>query len=107
MLSQEECELIVSFKRQLEEKIDLYNKKQEEIDKQEKELQILTDEIAKSQQIIKEYKETLSLLRKQIVFERDQLRAEETARHNQVLRNIRSSASVPCILLCSEVIGKD
>ena len=99
MISQEECELIVSFKRQLEEKIDLYNKKQEEIDKQGKELQILTDEIAKSQEIIKEYKETLSLLRKQIVFERDQLRAEETARHNQVLRNIRSSAS--------EVIGGD
>ena len=81
MLSQEECELSVSFKRQLEEKIDLYNKKQEEIDKQEKELQILTDEIAKSQQIIKEHKETLSLLRKQIVFKRDQLQAEETARH--------------------------
>ena len=91
MLSQEECELIVSFKRQLEGKIELYNEKQKEIDNKEKELQILTDEIAKSQQIIKEYKETLSLLRKQIVFERDQLRAEE----------------VPCILLCSEAIGKD
>ena len=104
MISQEECELIVSFKNQLEEKVKIYNEKQKEIEKQEKEVIALTNKIAKNQILVEEYQKTLSSLRKQIIHEREQLRTEETARHNQILKNNRISASFPCILLCSVVL---
>ena len=106
MISQEECELIVSFKNQLEEKVKVYNEKQKEIEKQEKEVIALRNEIAKNQILVEEYQNTLSSLRKQIIFEREQLRADGTARHNQILKNNRISTSFPCILLCSEVLDR-
>ena len=84
MMSQEESELIVSFKNQLEEKVRVYNEKQKEIEKQEKEVIALRNEIAKNQILVEEYQNTLSSLRKQIIYEREQLRAEETARLNQI-----------------------
>ena len=64
MISQEECELIVSFKNQLEEKVKVYNEKQKEIEKQEKEVIALRNEIAKNQILVEEYQNTLSSLRK-------------------------------------------
>ena len=88
MISQEECELIVSFKNQLEEKVKIYNEKQKEIEKQEKEVIALTNKIVKNQILVEEYQKTLSSLRKQIIHEREQLRAEETARHNQIKKKI-------------------
>ena len=84
MMSQEESELIVSFKNQLEEKVRVYNEKQKEIEKQEKEVIALRNKIVKNQILVEEYQNTLSSLRKQIIYEREQLHAEETARYNQI-----------------------
>ena len=104
MISQEECELILSFKNQLEEQVKLYNDKQKEIEKQEKAIIALTNEIAKNQILVEEYKRTLSWLKKQISDAREQFYAEKTAKNNKILRDSRISASFPCILLCTEVL---
>ena len=75
MISDEEVELALSFKRQLNEKIDLSKQKQIEIDKQEKELNILLIETEKAKEKFEkqavDYRNTLKTLREQIVFERE------------------------------------
>ena len=75
MISDEEVELALSFKRQLNEKIDLFKQKQIEIDKLEKELNILLTETEKAKEKFEkqavDYRNTLKTLREQIVFERE------------------------------------
>ena len=118
MISQEECELILLFKSQLEEKVKIFNDNQIEIEKQEKVMKDLSKEIAKNHILVEEYKRTISclkksvdeytqtlvFLKKQIKQEKEQTCAEEIANHNKILRYNRISASIPCILLCTEIL---
>ena len=60
MISQEECELILLFKSQLEEKVKIFNDNQIEIEKQEKVMKDLSKEIAKNHILVEEYKRTIS-----------------------------------------------
>ena len=111
MISEEEVELALSFKCQLNEKIAYFNQKQIEIKNQEKELQILLIATEKAKEKFEkqaiEYRNTLKRLKEQIAFEREQLRAEESARNDYLLRsnrNSKSTACLPIILVCEEKI---
>ena len=53
---------------------------------------------------VNEYQQTLFSLKKQIRQEKEQICAEEIANHNNILRDNRISASIPCILLCTEIL---
>ena len=97
MISQEEYELILSFKSQLEEKVKI------EIQKQEKLMRDYNRTIICLKKSVDEYKHTLSILKEQIGKEKEQVCAEAVATHNKILRDNRISASIPCILLCSEI----
>ena len=103
MISQEEYELILSFKSQLEEKVKIYHENQIEIQKQEKLMKDCNRTIICLKKSVDEYKHTLSILKEQIGKEKEQVCAEAIAAHNKILRDKRISASIPCILLCTEI----
>ena len=95
MISDEDLELIQSFKRQIDEKINIFNEIHAAVLQQEQELRILKQktEDAKLEfdKQANEYKNTLSMLRTQIKFEREMLRSEEEARNKYLLRSNRNS----------------
>ena len=95
MISDEDLELIQSFKRQIDEKINIFNEIHAAVLQQEQELRILKQktEDAKLEfdKQANEYKNTLSMLRTQIKFEREMLRSEEEARNKYLLSSNRNS----------------
>ena len=95
MISDEDLELIQSFKRQIDEKINIFNEIHAAVLQQEQELRILKQktEDAKLEfdKQANEYKNTLSMLRTQIKFEREMLRSEEEDRNKYLLRSNRNS----------------
>ena len=101
MITLEEAELALSFRRQLNEKIETFNQKLKESEQQERELQILVTKTeaakVKFEKQAAEYREMLQNLRKQIELERGQLRAEESARNKYLLRSIRISKTLECL----------
>ena len=120
MISQEEYELILSFKNQMDEKVKIFNENQIEIEKQEKIMRDLSKEIVENQIIVEEYKNTVSFLKKsveaytetlvslkdQLKKDREQILAEDMANNNKILKDSRISASYPCILLCTEILDQ-
>ena len=120
MISQEEYELILSFKNQMDEKVKIFNENQIEIEKQEKIMKDLSKEIVDNQIIVEEYKNNVSFLKKsvdeytqtlvclknQLKKDREQILAEDIANNNKILKDSRISASYPCILLCTEILDK-
>ena len=95
MISDEDLELIQSFKHQIDEKINIFNEIHAAVLQQEQELRILKQktEDAKLEfdKQANEYKNALSMLRTQIKFERETLRSEEEARNKYLLRSNRNS----------------
>ena len=95
MISEEELQLIQSFKRQIDEKINIFHERHAAVLQQEQELRILKQktEDAKLEfdKQADEYKKTLSMLRTQIKFEREMLRSEEEAHNKYFLRSNRKS----------------
>ena len=120
MISQEEYELILSFKNQMDEKVKIFNENQIEIEKQEKIMRDLSKEIVDNQIIVEEYKNTVSFLKKsveaytktlvslkdQLKKDREQILAEDMANNNKILKDSRISASYSCILLCTEILDQ-
>ena len=120
MISQEEYELILSFKNQMDEKVKIFNENQIEIEKQEKIMRELSKEIFNNQIVVEEYKNTVSFLKKsveeytetlvclknQLKKDREQILAEDIANNNKILKDSRISASYPCILLCTEILDQ-
>ena len=120
MISQEEYELILSFKNQMDEKVKIFNENQIEIEKQEKIMRDLSKEIVENQIIVEEYKNTVSFLKKsveaytetlvslkdQLKKDREQILAEDMANNNKILKDSRINTSYPCILLCTEILDQ-
>ena len=120
MISQEEYELILLFKNQMDEKVKIFNENQIEIEKQEKIMRDLSKEIVDNQIIVEEYKNTVSFLKKsveeytktlvslkdQLKKDREQILAEDMANNNKILKDSRISASYPFILLCTEILDQ-
>ena len=120
MISQEEYELILSFKNQMDEKVKIFNENQIEIEKKEKIMRELSKEIFNNQIVVEEYKNTVSFLKKsveeytetlvclknQLKKDREQILAEGIANNNKILKDSRISTSYPCILLCTEILDQ-
>ena len=75
MISEEELQLIQSFKHQIDEKINIFHERHTAVLQQEQDLRILKQKTEDAElefdKLADEYKKTLSMLRTQIKFERE------------------------------------
>ena len=87
----EEAELLESFKRQLNDKIQIFHERHAAVLKKEHELRVLNQKIEDAKlefdKELAENQKTLETLREQIKFEREMLRIEQQARNSYFLRS--------------------